>query len=299
MSFPYLCHDKRNPCALQHLRHFLKYLADLVCFRSMRHDQTYGNHCGSRLQRLQTILCPDTRSGTECFHSNTRNLLAGRSVTFASNCRIDNFCCLYLLFMKNFSYYKHFTASIIFNLYLRKFLHLPLQRILSPHIAAAAEIALAPAQGLLSGKVPHALNPRGKACDRQSHGLRYLPHRSSGTTARKIPSSPTAGEPSAPKRDRRSHTTGMDGFRCFNDIVDIVTMFACQHTNLINVRLDQCPVPFPARSLPLVSGITGFRRLSQSSAKALVGTSVKSLRHAAGHRHNKKRLLQAGGIFLS
>ena len=96
---PYLCHDKKILTLYNtFVESVLKYLADLmlvsVTCSTVKHTVTTAdrtcNSCGY-------IFCGYT-VGTECSHSDTRNLLAGRKCHFRHNCRIDNFCHLYISF---------------------------------------------------------------------------------------------------------------------------------------------------------------------------------------------------------
>ena len=96
---PYLCHDKKILTLYNtFVKSVLKYLADLmlvsVACGTVKHTvATADCTCNS----CRYILCGYT-VGTECSHSDTRNLLAGRKCHFRHNCRIDNFCHLYISF---------------------------------------------------------------------------------------------------------------------------------------------------------------------------------------------------------
>ena len=77
-------------------------------------------------------------------------------------------------------------------------------------------------------------------------------------------------------------------------------MLACQHTDLINVRLDQCRCCLDSLFQKLAAGIQDhrFSGVFHNLHEALVGTSVKSLRHAAGHRHNRSVFYKLAEFFL-
>ena len=101
---PYFCHDEEILTLYNaFVERILKYLADLmlvsVACGTVEHTVTTADRaCNS----CRYILGGYT-VGTEGSHSDAWNLFAGRKCHFRHDCRIDNFCHLYIsFFMKKF-----------------------------------------------------------------------------------------------------------------------------------------------------------------------------------------------------
>ena len=126
-------------------------------------------------------------------------------------------------------------------------------------LAAAAEIALALCR--VSSRESPSLNPRAKPAIMESPQPTVFTASIFGTTARKIPSSPTAREPSAPSETATISTPSawmafaasmisLISSQCLPVSIRISSMLG-----LISVGAALIP---SSRSLPLVSRITGF-----------------------------------------
>ena len=99
----------------------------------------------------------------------------------------------------------------------------------------------------------------------------------------------------------------MDCLSCINDILNVITVFACQHTDLINVWFDQCRACLDARLQELTARIKDYRSAGffYDPDQSLVCCSVKSFRHTAGHGYNvcifyqfSEFLFESGKIFF-
>ena len=99
----------------------------------------------------------------------------------------------------------------------------------------------------------------------------------------------------------------MDCFCRINDILNVITVFTGQHTNLINVRFDQCRACFNSHFKKFSTCIKDYRFAGflYDLYKSLVCCSVKSFRHTTGHGYNvcifyqfSEFLFESGKIFF-
>ena len=80
----------------------------------------------------------------------------------------------------------------------------------------------------------------------------------------------------------------MDCLSCINDILNIITVCARQHTNLINIWFYQCRTCFDSHFKKFATGIKDhrFAGFFYNFDQSLICSSIKTLRYTSGHGNN-------------